>query len=674
MTGEVTMQIAARRWAVLTLLVLVSPFVLAAGDGAPSWPELSPPPGAEGGGENDSAVVIGIENYAFVDDIPGAVQNANDWYSWLTRTRKVPLGKVALLRDNDGTKEGILSAVRDTVGKARSGGTLWLVFIGHGAPSKDGADGLLLGVDTMQTADSVYARGLLQAELLDVLNEGPQERTIVVLDACFSGKSSFGDALVEGLQPLVPRYSMEPVDITVLSAGEADQFAGPLPGVARPAFSYLLLGGLRGWADADGDRQVTPSEAVTYAQDAMYALPLGRTQTPQLHGPSGDVAISLGHENGPDLTSMVLALGTSIGSGSAGATVSTGTSVDFQHQLADLDAKKRERERLEREEAELERQIAEDRCQRRESAEASLQHQAQQDWLALAPFLATEGPEARAAAELYVEKYGEASVTVDGETSMVQIDREGDARQWLERFASVEASVSPGLGSDGTEQRGHEMATVEVEENRLECGASGEGPPVGETTPEDWFMLGEMALGSGNCGGAIPHLQMAVCMDPSNANFNYKLGLARHQCGRASEAVGPLERAKIIPAARKLLEEIEMTESDSSGHDLVGGTKASARGTVDMLGVEEVLRSVAPAARACYSRCREDKPDLEGTMILKITLATSGHISSVSLDETSSSLVDTDLMRCVERQIKSKAFPVPHGGTVTFSYPFRFNP
>ena len=253
-------------WGAAGLLSLLLPMSATAQS---SWPDLSTPAAVEGGGENDAAIVVGIENYAFVDDIPGALQNANDWYAWLTRTRKVPLGNIALLRDNDGTKEGILSTIGKTVGKPGPGGTFWLVFVGHGAPSKDGTDGLLLGVDTMQTADSVYARGLAQVELFNALGQGTQQQTIMVLDACFSGKSVKGDALVTGLMPLVPTYALPTSEVTVLSAGKGDQFAGPLPGVARPAFSYLLLGGLRGWADENGNRQVTPNEAIGYTNDAM---------------------------------------------------------------------------------------------------------------------------------------------------------------------------------------------------------------------------------------------------------------------------------------------------------------------------------------------------------------------------------------------------------------------
>ena len=81
---------------------------------------------------------------------------------------------------------------------------------------------------------------------------------------------------------------------------------------------------------------------------------------------------------------------------------------------------------------------------------------------------------------------------------------------------------------------------------------------VEETTADDWFMLGDMAMAGGNCSGAIPHLQKAVSMQGGNSSFNYKLGLAFHQCGRDAEALGPLKKAApSIGAAQDLVNQIE---------------------------------------------------------------------------------------------------------------------
>jgi opacity protein-like surface antigen len=272
------------------------------------WPELSEEAPEQGGGELDAALVIGIEDYVFAPDIPGATQNANDWYLYLTRTRKVPFGNVFFLQNQEGTREAMLEKAQEAAGRVGQGGTLWLVYVGHGAPGKDGKDGILVGSDAQQSATSLYARSVSQRELLGVMKGGAQARTVAVVDACFSGKGSAGDALVAGLQPLLP-VTEQVEGATIMTAGASDQFAGPLPGAARPAFSYLALGALRGWGDQNRDGNVTPREATEYSRDALRVLLRDRSQTPAVSGPDQDAALALGAtEEGPDLGELMLAM------------------------------------------------------------------------------------------------------------------------------------------------------------------------------------------------------------------------------------------------------------------------------------------------------------------------------------------------------------------------------
>jgi formylglycine-generating enzyme required for sulfatase activity len=270
------------------------------------WPDLSVPARLVGGGEHDAAVIVGAENYAFVEHVPGARKNANDWQAYLTGTLKVPADRVALLLDNDATHDSIRQAAAEKAAQVEPGGTLWFVFIGHGAPSKDGNDGLLVGVDAQQKTASVYSRSLSRNELLGVLAKGRQAKTVVLLDACFSGKSPSGQALVAGLQPLIAMRAL-PLGIdnrtVLMTAAKSDQFAGPLPGGSRPAFSYLALGALRGWA-ADAQGKVTAAGLVDYVRRTL-SLARDRTQTPELSTPEAAATVlGTGHEAGPDLAKL----------------------------------------------------------------------------------------------------------------------------------------------------------------------------------------------------------------------------------------------------------------------------------------------------------------------------------------------------------------------------------
>lgn len=276
---------------------------------AEGWPELSrPPQGASGGGEKDAAVIVGLENYAAVAPIPGALLNANDWHAHLTGVLKVPLERVALLRDNEATRESIEEKVREAAAAVEPGGTLWFVFIGHGAPAKDGKDGLLVGWDAQQRADSLFARSVSQKSLLAAMSKGRQERSVLLIDACFSGRNSEGAALVPGLQPLILKADTAAAGLAgpravVMTAARSDQFAGPLPGAGRPAFSYLALGGLRGWAAEGGS--LSPEKLVAYAGKAMRALRL--QQQPELTSFAPGQTLPAAKEAGPDLASLVRA-------------------------------------------------------------------------------------------------------------------------------------------------------------------------------------------------------------------------------------------------------------------------------------------------------------------------------------------------------------------------------
>ena len=168
-----------------------------------SWPDLSKPAKSIGGGEYDAAVVVGVENYFAVPGVPGAKSNAGEWYDYLTATRGIPLQNVKLLTNADATREEILSSAGKAARQAAAGGTLWFVFVGHGAPSTDGKDGLLIGVDAQQKSESLQTRSVRRGELLKTLTASSAGSIRVVLDACFSGRGPDGATIAPGLQPLV---------------------------------------------------------------------------------------------------------------------------------------------------------------------------------------------------------------------------------------------------------------------------------------------------------------------------------------------------------------------------------------------------------------------------------------------------------------------------------------
>ncbi|MBU1898724.1 hypothetical protein KKB55_13330, partial [Myxococcota bacterium] len=157
-------------------------------------------------------------------------------------------------------------------------------FIGHGAPGENGDGGLLLGADVEQTVDSFETRGIpVKSELLPRLRKAPE--SVAILDACFSGLDGRGKRFIKDLQPVLhAQLKSVPGNVTVLTAAKSDQFAGPLPGAARPAFSYLALGALRGWADDDGNGVITAGDVQRFVEDTLMVSLSDRVQVPDLNG------------------------------------------------------------------------------------------------------------------------------------------------------------------------------------------------------------------------------------------------------------------------------------------------------------------------------------------------------------------------------------------------------
>lgn len=265
------------------------------------WPEVATPEGVVAEGASDAALIVAIEDYGELPDIPGAVANGSNWFRFLSETEHLPVDHIHFLQNRLATRETILASAKEAAA-AVHGGKLWVIFIGHGAPAREGNQGVLVGADALQSAASLYARSISQGDLDDALHTDGG-KTVMILDACFSGRSGTGAPLANGLQPVLLTTHLPSAQRTLLAAGAADQFAGPLVGSARPAFSYLVLGALGGWGDANGDGLVTATEATSYARRALATLQTGRSQTPMVVGEDLPLARG-GRANGPTFAWM----------------------------------------------------------------------------------------------------------------------------------------------------------------------------------------------------------------------------------------------------------------------------------------------------------------------------------------------------------------------------------
>jgi hypothetical protein len=132
-------------------------------------------------------------------------------------------------------------------------------------------------------------------------------------------------------------------------------------------------------------------------------------------------------------------------------------------------------------------------------------------------------------------------------------------------------------------------------------------------------------------------------------------GLPAGGFGIAAADTGKREEHKVprIQADRPVV------DADSGGH-------------LDANLLAREIRGRLGALRACYERSLKRNPSLAGKLLLRLTIAPAGTVSSVDLG--SDSLDDPEMSACVRSSVQRWRFPPPEGGSLEVSFPFVFQP
>jgi len=236
---------------------------------------------------DDFAVVIGIEDYAFLPDVPYALSDASAWADYLLYTRGVPSSRVVRLVGQPSRAQ--IRGVLEEAGEAGPDSTVFVVFAGHGAAHSATGEPMLMPAETPSDPAGFAASGLPLDDVQEMVGAGGA-RVVVITDTCYSGAGRDGEQLMVGARFAVPAWVTAPAGGGVTwRATAANELALPLDDVGHGAFTYAALRGLRGAADGerDGvpDGMVTGEEAQLYTQRVLRELGI-ESQQPQWDGPT----------------------------------------------------------------------------------------------------------------------------------------------------------------------------------------------------------------------------------------------------------------------------------------------------------------------------------------------------------------------------------------------------
>ncbi|MEP3678530.1 MAG: caspase family protein [Paracoccaceae bacterium] len=262
--------------------------------------------------ERTFGLVIGIDEYTYIPDLHGAVNDAEDIADALDS-----LGaEVTLLTDAKATRSAILGAWEHILAKATPGDRLIISYAGHGSnepehtpgSEEDGRDENFLLAGFAPRGEAAGQR-IRDDEIADMLARSSVLDVIFVADACHAGtvtrdlnptlgyryvtpQNMSGDPLPPPPPPPSGGDTPDQIALFLAAVNETEKVPEVLiDGVPRGALSFAFADGLRGAADLDRNGVLTKGELETHVRRTVRQVSDG-AQLPQSE-PAGQENVSL---------------------------------------------------------------------------------------------------------------------------------------------------------------------------------------------------------------------------------------------------------------------------------------------------------------------------------------------------------------------------------------------
>jgi len=236
---------------------------------------------------NAYAVVFGIEQYKNVSSVTYARRDAYWMREYFAKTLGVPEENIYYKTDIDAGKaefDKVFSQggwLDKRIGDGRS--DLYIYYAGHGAPDFNSRTAFLIPYD----GDPNYASqtGYSIDKMTANLSQLEARSVTVFLDACFSGANRENEILLAGARPVfLDVNTAVAANVTLFSAASGNQISSSWAEKQHGIFSYWLMKGMQGSADANRDKIITVEELGGFIRNnvSKTAGKLDREQTPVL--------------------------------------------------------------------------------------------------------------------------------------------------------------------------------------------------------------------------------------------------------------------------------------------------------------------------------------------------------------------------------------------------------
>lgn len=184
-------------------------------------------------------VAVGINNYKYVTSLTVSGYDLH----------------VALVTGSKATRANLIDVIGSHFAKAKADDSLIFFFSGHGVGG---------GVVAYDTEDDSENSILSYKVLARLMKRSPATRKVIIIDSCHSGSSRNTTSSSRKV-----RHNIGDPNTILFMSSRTNEYSLEVQGMSQSLFTYHLLRGMRGNADADSDRNITARELFRYVSGAV---------------------------------------------------------------------------------------------------------------------------------------------------------------------------------------------------------------------------------------------------------------------------------------------------------------------------------------------------------------------------------------------------------------------
>jgi len=210
------------------------------------------------------AIIVGIAEYSDLPNVVFADRSASSMTRVLQKRLGIPKENTIELINDEATGTRLLSRIEQVTKRLTTRDQLIFYYAGHGAPTKDGEQTMIVPHDG--TLSSTQNESFSLDSLYESITESRAKHSWVILDSCFSGRADDDNLVFGDVAPLVvvPENAVVPQvpRLSVLAAGGPEDFANAYREKGYRLFTYHLINALIEDASISEDNFQRLSETV----------------------------------------------------------------------------------------------------------------------------------------------------------------------------------------------------------------------------------------------------------------------------------------------------------------------------------------------------------------------------------------------------------------------------